>query len=40
MGLIYAVPLQTTPATKNPQADYPPAASLLFRVGGGGKNQT
>ena len=25
MGLFYAVPLQTTPATKNHQADYPPA---------------
>ena len=48
MGLLYAVPIQATPATKNHQADYPPAtywpciygdfqaASLLSRVGGGG----
>ena len=30
MALFYAVPLQATPATKNHQADYPPAIYWPF----------
>ena len=47
MGLFYAVPLQTTPATKNQQVDYLPATYCsyvanvkLYLYWVGGNNQT
>ena len=40
MGLFYAVPLQSTPATKNHQADYPPATYCISTfLGGWGRDQ-